>query len=101
MSLASNDFAAIPAGSTALVIGNSGAGSVLDKIIIVPGTLAAGSVSIQDGSGAAISLFVAGTLSDLKPITIILGARSIIGAWKITTGTNVTAIAVGRFLGNS
>lgn len=72
-------------------------GDILERLIIVPETTGAGTVAIKDGSGTAINIFVAGTLSDLHPIVIPLNVRSAVGAWQITTGANVHVIAVGQF----
>lgn len=80
------------------VMGPTGAaGDFLDHLVIVPETTAAGTVSIKDGGGSAINVFVTGTLSDLKPHVISLQMRSVAGAWKVTTGDNVHVIAVGSF----
>lgn len=73
------------------------AGMILERLIIVPETLAAGTVAIKDGSGTAINVFVAGTLSDLHPIIIDLHARSAVGSWQVTTGADVHVIAIGKF----
>lgn len=74
-------------------------GMILEKLIIVPETLAAGTVAIKDGSDTAINVFVAGTLTDLHTIEIDLHAKSVTGSWQITTGANVHVIAVGYFTG--
>lgn len=71
----------------------------LSHLIIVPATTSPGAVSIKDGSGSAISLFAGGASSaaDLKSWTVYVGMKSRAGAWKITTGANVSVIAVGNF----
>ena len=35
--------------------------------------------------------------ADLKPFTVELGFTSKTGGWKLTTGNNVSVVAVGRF----
>lgn len=93
-----SDYEYVAASQTTQVLGPvGGSGDILEKVIIVPATTAAGTVSIKDGAASAQNIFVAGTLSDLKPHVIYLGARSRTGAWQITTGANVSVIAVGRF----
>jgi hypothetical protein len=73
-------------------------GDYLAGILVVPTTTGAGSVSITDGSGSAITVFTGGgTLADLKPFYAPLSAYSVSGAWKVTTGANVTAVAIGYF----
>lgn len=97
------DYEHVAASQTTQVIGPQSAtsatsiGDVLQRVIIVPATTGAGTVAIKDGSGTARDIFVTGTLADLKPIVVELGARSTLGAWQITTGANVSVIAVGRF----
>lgn len=92
------DYELVAASQSTQTIGPvGGAGDVLEKIIIVPETTGAGTVAIKDGSTTAINVFVAGTLSDLKPIVISIAARSTSGAWQVTTGANVHVIAVGKF----
>lgn len=100
---------AVPSGGTAYetvaasqadqVIGALGAaGDYLAGLLIVPATTGAGTVSIKDGGGSAITVFTGGgTLSDLRPFFVPLGAISSAGAWKVTTGANVSAIAFGAF----
>lgn len=103
---APNDYITVAAGQTAQVLGsgasgaNGAKGNYLKRLIIIPATTGAGSVSLIDGSGGAavtISVFVSGTLADLKPIVIDLDIMSQVGAWAITTGSNVSVIAVGVF----
>lgn len=72
-------------------------GDILERLIIIPATTAAGTVSIQDGGGTSITVFNTGTLPDLKPIVVEIGAMSVSGSWLVTTGANVSVIGVGRF----
>jgi hypothetical protein len=47
-----------------------------------------------------MSLFAGGgttALPTLAPIIVPLGAFSVDGPWKITTGANVSVIAIGNF----
>lgn len=92
------DYELVAASQTTQTLGPVGAaGDVLEYLIIIPETTGAGTVAIKDGSGTAINVFIAGTLSDLKPINVHIGARSTSGAWQVTTGANVHVIGVGRF----
>lgn len=102
------EYATVAAGSTDQAIGGSEGGDTgsgvigdyLSHVIIVPAASAAGAVSIRDGSGPALSLFAGGgttALTSLAPLVVFLGLRSRSGAWKVTTGANVSAIAVGQF----
>lgn len=90
-------YETVAAGQTAQVLGGTGQiGDVLEALVVIPATTGAGAISILDGD-TSISVFATGTLADLKPFRIELGAKSVNGAWKVTTGANVSVIAVGRF----
>lgn len=92
------DYETVAASQTDQSLGPvGGSGDILERLIVVPATTGAGNISIKDGSGSAISVFATGTLSNLQPFIISIGARSTSGAWKVTTGANVSVIAVGRF----
>lgn len=100
--LSEQDYEIVAASQTNQTLGPvGGVGDVIHRLIIVPETTAAGTVSIRDGSGNAAvynsNVFVTGTLSDLHPILIELHSKSISGDWSVTTGTNVHVIAVGQF----
>jgi hypothetical protein len=94
------NYETVAASQTDQVMGSTGAaGNYLAGVLIVPGTTAAGAVSIKDGAGSAISIFAGGgttALTTLIPFFVPLGIYCAT-SWKITTGTNVTAIGVGRF----
>jgi len=93
-------FATVAAGVTdqALGAGGGAIGDYLKGILIIPGTTSPGGVSIEHAS-TNIVLFVGGASSvpGLAPIWVPLGIRSTLGGWEVTTGANVTAIAVGTF----
>jgi hypothetical protein len=81
----------------ALTGGSGGAiGDYLSHCVIQPTTTAAATVTIADNS-TTVFTFTTGTLSNLVPFTIPVGAVSVSGAWKITTGANETATCVGKF----
>lgn len=90
-------YETVAASQTAQVLGATGAtGDYLSHLIIQPVTTAAGTTTILDNA-TTIFTFTTGTLSDLKPIIVPVGAFSVSGAWKVTTGANVTATGVGNF----
>lgn len=96
--LSQGDYETVAASQTDQALGATGAaGDFLEGLLIVPATTGAGNVSIKDGSGSAISVFATGTLADLTPIWLPLHIRSASGAWKVTTGANVSVLAVGSF----
>jgi hypothetical protein len=93
-------YETVAAGQTDQVLGGTGAaGDVLRALIIVPATTSPGAVSIKDGGGSAITVFTGGASSvlSLHSFRIDIGARSSAGAWKVTTGANVSVLAIGDF----
>jgi hypothetical protein len=94
---ASFGYETVAASQTAQVMGTTGkAGDFLSHVILQPTTTAAGTCTVLD-SATVILTFTTGTLSDLRPIVLPVNASSVNGAWKITTGANVTATAFGDF----
>ena len=100
--MAKQDYVTVAASQTAQVlqITTGATGDWLDFLLVIPATTAAGAISITDGSGSAISVFAGGgttALSTLIPFTIPIRAVSRSGAWKVTTGANVSVVASGNF----
>lgn len=94
------DYETVAAAQTDQALGPVGkTGDILDRLIIVPASVSPGAVSIKDGGGSAIVVFPGGTnsLTELKPFVVELRLRSRAGAWSVTTGSNVSAIAAGKF----
>jgi hypothetical protein len=90
----------VPASSSATVLGVAGAkGDIIKRLIIVPATTSPGHVEIQDGTNTAIVLFAGGATSvaDLGPIVVDLDIASLEDGWFLTTGANVSVVAVGSF----
>jgi hypothetical protein len=79
-------------------VGGGAAGDYLDHCTVIPTTVSPGVFTITDGSTAIYS-FPGGTssLSNLEPFTLTVSARSVNGAWKITTGAGLSAVCVGKF----
>jgi len=93
-------YETVAASQTDQVMGGAGAaGDSLVGVLISPATTSPGAVSIKDGAGSAITLFTGGasSVADLKPFFVPVGALSAAGPWKVTTGANVSAIAIGNF----
>jgi hypothetical protein len=95
------NYETVAASQTDQVLGPIGAaGDYLDGLIIVPALVACGAVSIKDGGGSSIVVFVGGgttALADAKPFFVPVHAKSAAGAWKVTTGASVSVIGVGTF----
>lgn len=93
-------YETVAASQTAQVLGPTGAiGDYLAGVLIVPATTSPGAVAIKDGAGSAVTIFTGGasSVTNLVPFFVPVGARSAAGAWQVTTGANVSAIATGLF----
>lgn len=102
---AGNDYAAVAASTNAQALtradgGQGGAvGDYLSHLLIVPAAAGCGVVTLLDG-GTTVWTFPGGgttALPTLAPIPVPVGAKSVNGAWKITTGANVAVMAIGNF----
>lgn len=92
-------YVTVAASQTAQVLGGAGArGDFIEGIVIIPGTTGAGNVALLDNA-TSITVFVGGTgsVTALTPVYVPLRMFSTLGPWKITTGANVSCIAIGRF----
>lgn len=97
------EYETVAASATDQILGATGAqGDFLKGILVVPATTSPGAISIKDGNGSAITVFTGGasSVSNLVPFFIPLGIRTVNATtpgWKVTTGTNVSAVGVGDF----
>ena len=95
------DYRTVAASQTDHILGSTGAQhDYLAGLLVVPATTSPGAVSIKDASGTAITVFAGGSLSNLVPFVIPIGAKctgSTSPGWKVTTGANVSLLAVGDF----
>ena len=92
-------FETVAASQTDQMLGATGAaGDYLKGLWVTPTTLNPGAISIEYGS-TNISVFAGGTASinELRGWWIPLGIRAPSGGWEITTGADVSVIAVGTF----
>ena len=96
-------YATVAASQTAQKLDTGAVGDVLNGLLIIPGTTSPGAVSIKDATGGtSITVFAGGATSvaSLTPFFVPLGARTTGTAtpgWFVTTGANVTVVAVGSF----
>lgn len=90
-------YETVAASQTDQVLGQVGKkGDRLDRLIVTVDTVGAGGeASIKDGSGSAIP--VAPASGAIGVYYLELGVTSTDGPWKVTTGANVTIIAIGEF----
>lgn len=94
-----DDHEPVAASQTDQMCGTTGAaGDILRGLWIVPATLSPGGVSIEEGSTNTV-VFTGGasSVSNLVPFWVELNLTSSLGGWEITTGANVSVIAVGKF----
>ena len=95
------DYKGVGANAVNTMLGTTGAaGDYLGGILIIPGTTAAGAVSVKDGALTAFTIFAGGgttALTSLIPFFVPIGAKSVNNGWQVTTGANVTAVGVGDF----
>jgi len=95
-----SQYETVAASQTAQILGSTGAiGDYLSYVTVFPGAAACGVVTILDNATVWGTFAGGGTtpLPSLVPFTICVGAFSTSGAWKITTGANVTCAGVGKF----
>lgn len=97
--MAYDGYETVAASRTAQVIGASGSvKDVISHIVVTPATTSPGNILLIDGS-TSITVFTGGSGSvlSLVPFVIFLNMKAQTGPWKITTGANVSCIAVGDF----
>lgn len=84
--------------NTSTGAGKGATNDILEYLVIMPATTSPGAVTLGDGA-TTITPFAGGanSVGDLKPFVWVCGSRSQLGAWKVTTGTNVSVLAAGRF----
>lgn len=94
-----SNYETVAASQTAQVLGATGAtGDFVNGLLVVPATTSPGNVLLLDNA-TSITVFTGGatSVSNLVPFFIPLGMTSVSGAWKVTTGANVSCIGVGKF----
>lgn len=88
-------YETVAASQTAQVLGvTGGAGDTLQRLIITISTALTGTVALLDG---ATSYAITAASTPIGVYQIEIGAVSVNGAWKITTGAGATVMAVGNF----
>lgn len=101
---AASRYQAVAASQTATVLQSStgATGDYLSHCVIYPASTSPGVVTVFDNTNTAANsavLFAGGSssTSNLTPITVPVGAKSLNGPWKVTTGANVSAVCYGKF----
>lgn len=91
-------YTTVAAGQTAAAVGAAATGIFLKRLIVVPATTSPGAVTLIDGD-TSITIFPGGasSVNELRPMDVPVEANSANATtpgWKITTGANVSVIAV-------
>ena len=97
-------YVAIAAGQTQTALTQSAsagrAGDYLSYVMVFPNSSNSGGVTIFDSTGTTVATYAGAasvTLASLIPFPIQIGAYSVSSGWKITTGSSVSVVAVGKF----
>lgn len=93
------EYETVAASQTAQALGATGAtGDYISGVLVVPATTSPGNVLLLDNA-TSITIFTGGasSVTNLVPFFIPLGMISVSGAWKLTTGANVSCIGIGNF----
>lgn len=98
----SGDYETVAASQTNQVLGATGdLGDYLTALLVIPASTSPGAISIKDGSeGGSITVFTGGasSVSNLVPFPIPLGLIATASdGWRVTTGANVSVVAIGSF----
>jgi hypothetical protein len=92
------DYETVAASQTAQVMGATGAaGDYLDHCTIIVATAATAATSILDNATVIVA-FANSPGGGIGVYDIPIRAKSVSGAWKITTGAGASVVCTGDFL---
>jgi hypothetical protein len=93
-------YVTVAASQTAQVLQSAtgATGDYVSGVLVIPASTSPGNVLLLDNV-TSITIFTGGatSVSNLVPFFIPLGAVSRSGAWKLTTGSSVSCVAIGKF----
>jgi hypothetical protein len=91
-------YETVAASQTDQVLGSAsaGKGDYIARLILIVSTAATAATTLTDGT-TAIAVFPNSPGGGVGTYVIDIGLTSVVGAWKLTTGAGVAAIAVGYF----
>lgn len=97
--MGTGEYETVAASQTAQALGATGAtGDYLFQLVCAPATTSPGVVTVLDNASAVVSFAGGATsVSNLIPFVIPVNAYSVSGAWKVTTGANISCVGVGNF----
>ncbi|MSQ98121.1 MAG: hypothetical protein EXR85_02310 [Xanthomonadales bacterium] len=88
-------YETVAAGQTTQVLGGTGAtGDYLHRIVVAVATAANSAVTVTDNATTVLSI---PANTPIGVYSLAINALSASGAWKITTASGVTVVAVGIF----
>jgi large repetitive protein len=95
-------YISVAAGATQTALGSSAgrAGDYLAYVMVFPANAACGAVTVFDSTSTTLGTFAGGgttALPSLVPFPIYIGAYSVSSGWKVSTGSSVTALGIGKF----
>lgn len=96
-------YETVAASQTGQTLGaTGGTGDYLSHCVVYPTTTTPGVVTVFDNTSSAANNAIAfpggaSSVSNLVPISIPVGAFSLNGAWKVTTGANLVVTCYGNF----
>lgn len=92
-----NKYILVPANSANVSLGPGDILGYISHLVVIPATTSPGAVTLIDGP-RSITVFAGGanSVSNIVPFIIPLDMKSGSGAFNITTGANVSVIAVGH-----
>lgn len=92
------EYETVAASQTDQVLGATGAtGDHLEGLVCVVSTAATAQVQIKDGNGSAFTVFPNNPGGGIGTYYVPIKARSLAGAWKVTTAAGVAVFATGNF----
>lgn len=90
-------YETIAASATAQALGATGAiGDYLDHVLILVAIAATGTVTVKDGA-TTVAVFPNSPGGGIGAYDLPIHARSVVGAWNITTGAGASAVGFGKF----
>jgi len=95
-------YTVVAASNTRFSLGSSAgrSGDYLAYLTVFPTVAASGSLTIFDSTTTTIGSFAGGgttALPSLIPFRIDIGAYSASSGWKVTTSSNISCVAIGKF----
>lgn len=97
-----NTYVTVAQGLTQQSLGSSAgrSGDYLAYLMVFPNSSNSGGVTVFDSTATTVATYAGAAtdvLSTLVPFRIDIGSNSVSSGWKVTTGSSVSVLAIGRF----